>query len=85
MSDRESLVEDLLRELLYATVERYDEVVEAVREEGSVVRIRLRGHTHDFEISFERGEERQAVFARLERKLRIAREGPDRTRPPIEG
>lgn len=85
MTDRERLVEDLLREALYASSESYEDVVDEVREERGVVRVRLRGVAHGFEVPFEEREKRSVVAARLERKLRISREGPDRSRPPIEG
>lgn len=82
--EAEKLIEDLLREVLYGSREQYEDVVEELRAEGSTVRVRLRGDTPDFEVAINEDEQRDTLLARLERKLRIAREGPDRSVPPLE-
>lgn len=84
MTEREKLIEDLMREVLYGTGEEFDQVVEEIRQDGGVVRVRLRGPAHGFELAWEEGTGRAVLAARLERQFRLAREGPDRARPPIE-
>lgn len=84
-TDRERLIEDLLRESLYSSGEYFDDVVENVAEQGGVVRVRLHGPAPDFDLVFPRDSDRRAVAAQLERKLRVARQGPDMSRPPIQG
>lgn len=82
-TDAERLIEDLLRETLYGTGEVFDAVVESVEEEAGGVWVRLRGEANDFQIVVPERADRHALAAQLERKLRVAREGPDMTRPPI--
>ena len=84
-TERERLVEDLLRESLYSSGDAYEQVVAGVEEEGGTVRVRLHGEPHDFDLVFTPGASRSSLVAQLERKLHVALHGPDLSRPPIQG
>lgn len=76
MSDSEAvkLVEDVLRESLYAADEPYDEVVdEVVAGEGDLVRVRLRAPAPDFDVVVSGDYDRAGLAAQIERRLREAR------------